>query len=91
MLSAATDSDISALAAVSPKPMNLFINSPFITVSEAADLGVRRISVERALARTVWAGILEGAHEIVDDETFFRFRRLPNVDELFHCRDQQPH
>jgi methylisocitrate lyase len=31
--------------AVSPKPVNLLINAPFLTVAEAAGLGVRRVSV----------------------------------------------
>jgi 2-methylisocitrate lyase-like PEP mutase family enzyme len=33
------------MAAVSPKPVNLLINAPFVTAPEAAALGVRRISV----------------------------------------------
>ena len=44
------------IAAVSPKPVNLLINAPFMTVAEAAALGVRRISVGGTLARTAWAG-----------------------------------
>ena len=40
------------VAAVSPKPVSLLINAPFITVAEAASLGVRRISVGGTLART---------------------------------------
>ena len=44
------------IAAVSPKPVNLLINAPFMTVGEAAALGVRRISVGGTLARTAWAG-----------------------------------
>jgi 2-methylisocitrate lyase-like PEP mutase family enzyme len=71
------------VAAVSPKPVNLLINSPFMTVSEAAGLGVRRISVGGTLARTAWAGFLLAAREIADQGTFSRFDRLPNVDALF--------
>lgn len=70
------------LDAVSPKPVNLLINSPFITVAEAAALGVRRISVGGTLARTAWAGFLQAAKEIADAGTFSRFAQLPNVDEL---------
>jgi 2-methylisocitrate lyase-like PEP mutase family enzyme len=69
-------------AAVSPKPVNLLINAPFITVSEAAALGVRRISVGGTLARTAWSGWLQAAKEIADNGTFSRFEGLPNVDEL---------
>ena len=74
------------VAAVSPKPVNLLINSPFMTVAQAADLGVRRISVGGTLARTAWAGFLEAAHEMAHDGTFSRFERLPNVDALLRER-----
>ena len=74
------------IAAVSPKPVNLLINAPFMTVAEAARLGVRRISVGGTLARTAWAGFLQAASEIADTGTFSRFERLPNVDALFGQR-----
>jgi 2-methylisocitrate lyase-like PEP mutase family enzyme len=71
------------VAAVSPKPVNLLIHAPFITVGEAATLGVRRISVGGTLARTAWAGFLHAAREIAEAGTFSRFEGLPNVDALF--------
>ena len=71
------------VSAVAPKPVNLLISSPFITVSEAASLGVRRISVGGTLARTAWAGFLQAAQEIADGGTFTGFEGLPNVDALF--------
>ena len=71
------------VAAVAPRPVNLLINAPFITVAEAAALGVRRISVGGTLARTAWAGFLRAAHEIADAGTFSSFEELPNVDALF--------
>ena len=70
------------VAAVAPKPVNLLINAPFMTVTEAAALGVRRISVGGTLARTAWAGFLEAAREIAGEGTFSRFQRLPDVDAL---------
>lgn len=70
------------VAAVSPKPVNLLVNAPFITVAEAADLGVRRISVGGTLARTAWRAFLASATEIADSGTFASFVDLPNVDEL---------
>ena len=70
------------VAAVSPKPVNLLVNAPFITVAEAADLGVRRISVGGTLARTAWGGFLAAAHEIADAGTFTAFQDLPDVDGL---------
>ena len=70
------------LAAVSPKPVNLLINAPFITVAEATALGVRRISVGGTLARTAWAGLLQTAQEIAESGTFSHFEQLPDVDAL---------
>ena len=79
-----TVEQVSAIVdAVSPKPVNLLINAPFMTVAQAADLGVRRISVGGTLARTAWAGFLESAREIAGTGTFTRFEQLPNVDALF--------
>ena len=66
--------------AVAPKPVNLLINAPFITVAEAAALGVRRISVGGTLARAAWAGFLDAATEIAQAGTFTRFTSLPDVD-----------
>jgi 2-methylisocitrate lyase-like PEP mutase family enzyme len=74
------------IAAVSPKPVNLLVNAPFITVSQAATLGVRRISVGGTLARTAWAGFLQAAEEIAQAGTFSRFEQLPNVDGRFGDR-----
>jgi methylisocitrate lyase len=79
-----TTDDIAAIVdAVSPKPVNLLINAPFITVADAAELGVRRISVGGTLARTAWGGFLDAAQEIAHAGTFSRFSGLPNVDALF--------
>jgi 2-methylisocitrate lyase-like PEP mutase family enzyme len=71
------------VSAVAPKPVNLLINAPFMTVPEAAQLGVRRISVGGTLARTAWGGFVRAAREIADDGTFSEFEGLPNVDGLF--------
>ena len=73
---------VAIVAAVSPKPVNLLINAPFMTVTEAANLGVRRISVGGTLARTAWRGFLQAATEIAETGTFSEFEQLPNVDGL---------
>lgn len=70
------------VGALAPKPVNLLVNAPFITVGEAADLGVRRISVGGTLARAAWGGWLGAAQEIAEDGTFTGFRDLPDVDAL---------
>jgi methylisocitrate lyase len=58
------------VAALAPKPVNLLVHRPFITVAGAAALGVRRISVGGALARVAWAGLLTAAGEIAGQGTF---------------------
>jgi 2-methylisocitrate lyase-like PEP mutase family enzyme len=70
------------VAAVSPMPVNLLLNAPFLTVVDAARLGVRRISVGGTLARTAWGGFLAAARELADAGTVTRFADLPNVDGL---------
>ncbi len=79
-----TVEEVSAIvSAVSPKPVNLLVNAPSMTQPMAASLGVRRISVGGALARTAWAGFLTTAQEIADEGTFSRFEGLPDVDARF--------
>jgi 2-methylisocitrate lyase-like PEP mutase family enzyme len=74
-----TTEQVSAIvAAVAPKPVNLLVHKPFITVSEAAGLGVRRISIGGSLARVAQASFAAAAQEIADDGTFTRFANLPN-------------
>jgi 2-methylisocitrate lyase-like PEP mutase family enzyme len=70
------------VAAVAPKPVNLLVHKPFTTVAEAAALGVRRISVGGALARTAWAGFVAAAQEIAEEGTFTRLAELPASDTV---------
>jgi 2-methylisocitrate lyase-like PEP mutase family enzyme len=63
------------VAALAPVPVNVLVGSDFITVTELADLGVRRISVGGALARAAWGGFLEAAREIAERGTFTRLAR----------------
>jgi 2-methylisocitrate lyase-like PEP mutase family enzyme len=82
-----TREEVSAVvAAAAERAVNLLANGPFITVTEAADLGVRRISVGGTLARTAWRGFLEAAQEIADHGTFTRFDDLPDVDAVLAGR-----
>jgi len=69
-----TREDIAAVVnAVAPKPVNVLVSSGFTTVAELADLGVRRISVGGALARTAWGAFLRAATEIAEQGTFTGF------------------
>jgi 2-methylisocitrate lyase-like PEP mutase family enzyme len=74
-----TAEQVSAIvAAVAPKPVNLLVHKPFITVVQAGELGVRRISVGGSLARVAQASFAAAAQEIADDGTFTRLAELPN-------------
>ena len=76
--------EISAVVeAASGTPVNLLVHTPFITVDRAASLGVRRISVGGALARSAWGGWLAAAREIGESGTFTHFQGLPDVNGLF--------
>jgi 2-methylisocitrate lyase-like PEP mutase family enzyme len=62
--------DISIVVkAVAPKPVNL-IAGPWIGVAEAAELGVRRISIGGGLARAAWSGFAKAAKEIAENGSF---------------------
>ena len=55
------------VAAVAPKPVNLLVGSASArTVADIAALGVRRISVGGALARSAWAGFQRAAQSLAD-------------------------
>src|SRR3954471_3440430 len=56
--------------AVAPKPVNLLIGSSGLSVAEAEDLGVRRISVGGSLARVAWAGFIKASREMLQQGTF---------------------
>jgi 2-methylisocitrate lyase-like PEP mutase family enzyme len=56
--------------AVAPKPVNLLIGASGLSVKQAADLGVRRISVGGSLARNAWAGFMRAAKEMAEQGTF---------------------
>jgi len=63
--------DIAAVAkAVAPKPVNLLVHGNWITVAQAAELGVRRVSIGGALARSAWNGLANAAREIAEKGTF---------------------
>jgi 2-methylisocitrate lyase-like PEP mutase family enzyme len=53
--------------AVAPKPFNLLVGWPSeLTVAEIAALGVRRISVGGALARSAWGGFQRAAQALAE-------------------------
>ena len=59
------------VAAVTPKPVNLLVASASdLTMTEIAALGVRRVSVGGALARTAWGGFMRAARLIAEQGSF---------------------
>jgi 2-methylisocitrate lyase-like PEP mutase family enzyme len=75
--------DIRAVvAAVSPKPVNVLVNSDFATVAELTQSGVRRISVGGALARAAWSAFLQAAKEIAQHGTFIGLSRAVPFAEI---------
>jgi 2-methylisocitrate lyase-like PEP mutase family enzyme len=58
--------------AVAPKPINVLVSgfNCELTVSQLADLGVRRISVGSGLALAAWGAFLRAAHTIQKDGSF---------------------
>lgn len=66
-----TREEITAVVkAVQPKPVNLLIGASGLSLNEAAELGVRRISVGGSLARMAWAGFMRAAREMAEKGTF---------------------
>lgn len=62
------------IEAVAPKPVNLLISAPGgLTIGDAAELGVRRVSVGGALARAAWGGFASAAKELMEQGTFDGF------------------
>jgi len=63
-----TPEQITALvAAVAPKPLNLLVGAASaLTLADIAALGVRRVSVGGALARSAWAGFMQAAQGLVE-------------------------
>jgi 2-methylisocitrate lyase-like PEP mutase family enzyme len=69
--------------AVSPKPVNVLIGwDSDLTVAELADLGVRRVSVGGALARTAWGGFIKAASTLAETGNFHAFNNLVSGNDL---------
>ncbi len=67
-----TPEQIAALvAAVAPKPLNLLIGAAGpLTMHEVAALGVRRVSVGGALARSAWGGFMRASKLLAEQGRF---------------------
>ena len=70
----ARDQIEAVVRAVAPKPLNLLLGYPSeLTVKDVAALGVRRISVGGALARSAWGGFMRTARLIAEQGSFTGF------------------
>jgi 2-methylisocitrate lyase-like PEP mutase family enzyme len=68
---------------IAPKPVNVLVSgfNHGLSVSQLADLGVRRISVGSGLALAAWGAFLRAAQEIVTSGTFnLLAQNAPSVD-----------
>jgi 2-methylisocitrate lyase-like PEP mutase family enzyme len=70
------------VAAAAPKPVNVIRSSAAgLNVAELAALGVRRISVGSALARTAWGAFMKAARDILAEGRFDGFAdAAPNAE-----------
>ena len=79
------------VAAVAPKPVNLLIGwESALTLKEVEAMGVRRISVGGALARSAWAGFMRTAKSIAEGGRFDGFAGAASgkeLNELFGARE----
>lgn len=70
--------------AVAPKPVNVLVstNNCDVSVSQLADLGVRRVSVGAALARVAWGAFIQSARDIKESGSFKAFAGAAPFNEL---------
>jgi 2-methylisocitrate lyase-like PEP mutase family enzyme len=79
------------VAAVAPKPVNLLISAAGgLSMRDAAELGVRRVSVGGALARVAWGGLIRAAKELAEHGTFDGFANAAPHAELQEFFRQKP-
>jgi 2-methylisocitrate lyase-like PEP mutase family enzyme len=80
----ASRDDIAALIdAVAPYPVNVLKSSGAgLSMTELADLGVRRISVGSALSRVAWGAFLSAARSIAGEGSFEGLAQAASFDEL---------
>lgn len=68
--------------AVAPKPVNLLMGAPGMSVTEIADLGIRRISVGGAMARAAWGAFLRVSRDIAQNGSFAEFGSAVSYAEI---------
>jgi 2-methylisocitrate lyase-like PEP mutase family enzyme len=77
------DQIAAVVASVAPKPVNLLVGwTSDLTMAEIAALGVRRVSVGGALARSAWGGLIRAAKLLAEQGTFGGFADAASGAEL---------
>jgi 2-methylisocitrate lyase-like PEP mutase family enzyme len=77
------DEIAAVVAAVAPKPVNLLVGSTSeLTLRDIAALGVRRVSVGGALARSAWGGFMRAAQALAAQGVFDGFAQAASGAEL---------
>ena len=77
------DQIAAAVAGVAPRPLNVLVGSASeFTLQEIAALGVRRVSVGGALARSAWGGFMRAARLIAQEGRFDEFANGASGSEL---------
>jgi 2-methylisocitrate lyase-like PEP mutase family enzyme len=79
----ARDQIAAVVAGVAPKPVNLLVGATSeFTMQEVSALGVRRVSVGGALARSAWGGFMRAARLIAEQGKFDGFANAASGQEL---------
>lgn len=79
----ARDQIAAMVATVAPKPFNLLVGwASELTIRDIASLGVRRVSVGGALARSAWGGFMRAAKLIAEEGRFDGFANAASGNEL---------
>ena len=78
-----TEQITAVVKAVAPKPVNLLIGwASDLTLKDVEAMGVRRISVGGALARSAWGGFMRAAKQIADEGRFEAFSAAASGKDL---------
>ena len=77
------DQIAAVVAGVAPKPVNLLVGSASeLTIQKISALGVRRVSIGGALARSAWGGFMRAARLIAEQGKFDGFADAASGQEL---------
>ena len=76
--------DIKAIVdAVAPRPVNVLVSRNIgLTLSDLADMGVRRVSVGSALSLAAWGGFIRAAKAMAEDGSFEGFDQVASGADL---------